>query len=50
MDALVIGGTRFIGRHTVTELLNHDYDVTVFNRGNHETRSRARSGTSRATG
>ncbi|WP_049996679.1 NAD-dependent epimerase/dehydratase family protein [Halococcus sediminicola] len=35
MDALVIGGTRFIGRHTVAELLAHDYAVTVFNRGNH---------------
>lgn len=34
--ALVIGGTRFIGRHTVTELLDHDYEVTIFNRGNHE--------------
>ena len=34
--ALVIGGTRFIGRHTVSELLDSDYDVTVFNRGNHE--------------
>lgn len=37
MNALVIGGTRFIGRHTVAELLNYDYDVTLFNRGNHET-------------
>jgi 2'-hydroxyisoflavone reductase len=36
MNALVIGGTQFIGRHTVTELLHHDYDVTLFNRGNHE--------------
>lgn len=36
MKALVIGGTRFIGRHTVEELIAHDYDVTVFNRGNHE--------------
>jgi nucleoside-diphosphate-sugar epimerase len=35
-DALVIGGTRFIGRHTVEEFLDHGYDVTVFNRGNHE--------------
>ncbi|PSQ21920.1 epimerase [Halobacteriales archaeon QS_9_67_17] len=35
-DALVIGGTRFIGRHTVAEFLDHGYDVTVFNRGNHE--------------
>ena len=33
--ALVIGGTRFIGRHTVNELLTHDYDVTIFNRGQH---------------
>ncbi|WP_136688088.1 NAD-dependent epimerase/dehydratase family protein [Halorhabdus amylolytica] len=35
-SALVIGGTRFIGRHTVEEFLDHDYDVTVFNRGNHD--------------
>ena len=34
--ALVIGGTRFIGRHTVEHLVEHGYDVTVFNRGNHE--------------
>jgi 2'-hydroxyisoflavone reductase len=34
--ALVIGGTRFIGRHLVTELLDHDYRVTTFNRGNHD--------------
>jgi nucleoside-diphosphate-sugar epimerase len=34
--ALVIGGTRFIGRHTVTELRAHDYDVTIFNRGEHD--------------
>ncbi|AFZ74767.1 NAD-dependent epimerase/dehydratase family protein [Natronobacterium gregoryi] len=35
-DALVIGGTRFIGRHLVTELLANGYDVTIFNRGNHD--------------
>ncbi|WP_115864933.1 NAD-dependent epimerase/dehydratase family protein [Halorussus litoreus] len=35
-SALVIGGTRFIGRHLVGELLDHDYDVTIFNRGSHE--------------
>ena len=35
-SALVIGGTRFIGRHLVRDLLDHGYDVTVFNRGNHE--------------
>ncbi|WP_435195776.1 NAD-dependent epimerase/dehydratase family protein [Natronomonas sp. EA1] len=34
--ALIIGGTRFIGRHTVAEFLDHGYAVTVFNRGNHE--------------
>ncbi|MEZ3116875.1 NAD-dependent epimerase/dehydratase family protein [Halobaculum sp. MBLA0147] len=34
--ALVIGGTRFIGRHLVEDLLAHDYDVTLFNRGNHD--------------
>jgi nucleoside-diphosphate-sugar epimerase len=33
---MIVGGTRFIGRHTVRELLDNDYAVTVFNRGNHE--------------
>jgi len=35
-SALVVGGTRFIGRRLVTRLLANDYDVTLFNRGNHE--------------
>lgn len=30
---LVIGGTEFIGRHTVEELLRRGHDVTVFHRG-----------------
>ncbi|MFC7235662.1 NAD-dependent epimerase/dehydratase family protein [Halosegnis marinus] len=34
--ALILGGTRFIGRHTVEEFLDAGYEVTVFNRGNHE--------------
>ncbi|QLG63583.1 NAD-dependent epimerase/dehydratase family protein [Halorarum salinum] len=34
-SALVIGGTRFIGRHVVEDLLEHGYEVTTFNRGNH---------------
>jgi Nucleoside-diphosphate-sugar epimerases len=34
--ALVIGGTRFIGRHLVTELLDGGYEVTLLNRGNHD--------------
>jgi nucleoside-diphosphate-sugar epimerase len=35
-QALIIGGTRFIGRQTVRELVDHDYDVTIFTRGNRE--------------
>ncbi|WP_232701039.1 SDR family oxidoreductase [Halobacterium wangiae] len=35
-SALVVGGTRFVGRHLVEELLAHDYHVTTFNRGNHD--------------
>jgi len=35
-DALVVGGTRFIGRHVVEDLREHGYDVTIFNRGNHD--------------
>ncbi|MCG1002337.1 MULTISPECIES: NAD-dependent epimerase/dehydratase family protein [Halobacterium] len=35
-SALVVGGTRFIGRHLVEELLAHDYRVTTFNRGQHD--------------
>ncbi|MDR5673413.1 NAD-dependent epimerase/dehydratase family protein [Halalkaliarchaeum sp. AArc-GB] len=34
--ALVIGGTRFIGRHTVTEFREAGYEVYMLNRGNHE--------------
>lgn len=34
--ALVIGGTRFIGRHLVSDLLENDCDVAMMNRGNHE--------------
>ena len=34
--ALVVGGTRFIGRATVEELLAGGYEVTVFNRGSHD--------------
>lgn len=35
-QALIIGGTRFIGRHLVTELLDAGYEVTLFNRGTRE--------------
>lgn len=33
MRVLVIGGTRFIGRHTVEELLRRGHEVTIFHRG-----------------
>ncbi len=33
MRVLVIGGTRFIGRATVPELLRRGHDVTIFHRG-----------------
>ncbi|MFC5134868.1 MULTISPECIES: NAD-dependent epimerase/dehydratase family protein [Haloferacaceae] len=34
--ALVIGGTRFIGRHTVEDLIENGYRVTTLTRGNRE--------------
>lgn len=33
MKVLVIGGTQFIGRHVVDQLLANGHDVTLFNRG-----------------
>jgi nucleoside-diphosphate-sugar epimerase len=33
--ALIIGGTRFIGRHLVEEFLDAGYEITLFNRGQH---------------
>ena len=35
-SALVVGGTRFIGRHLVEELLSAGYGITLFNRGEHD--------------
>ena len=34
--ALIVGGTRFVGRYAVRELAASGYDVTIFNRGNRE--------------
>jgi len=34
--ALFLGGTRFIGRHTVSEFRDAGYDVTIVSRGEHE--------------
>ena len=35
MKLLIIGGTRFVGRHLVSAALAQNQDVTLFNRGNH---------------
>ncbi|WP_078394645.1 NAD-dependent epimerase/dehydratase family protein [Shouchella patagoniensis] len=35
LKVLVLGGTRFLGKHIVEELINRNHDVTIFNRGNH---------------
>ncbi len=48
--ALVIGGTRFIGRHLVEDLLAHDYDVTIFNRGSHDNPFADRDGVTHVEG
>ena len=35
MKLLIIGGTRFLGRHLVTAALGRGHEITLFNRGNH---------------
>ena len=35
MKLLIIGGTRFVGRHLVTAALARNHEVTLFNRGKH---------------
>src|SRR6266850_1954967 len=35
MKLLILGGTRFVGRHLVTAALARNHDVTLFNRGKH---------------
>ena len=35
MKILVLGGTRFVGRHLVTAALDRNHQVTLFNRGTH---------------
>ena len=35
-QALIIGGTRFIGRHLTAEFLDAGYEVTLLNRGSHD--------------
>ncbi|MFS1514597.1 NAD-dependent epimerase/dehydratase family protein [Chengkuizengella sp. SCS-71B] len=36
MKILIIGGTRFIGKHLVSEALARGHEVTLFNRGNQQ--------------
>ncbi|MET0886178.1 MAG: NAD-dependent epimerase/dehydratase family protein [Mycetocola sp.] len=36
---LIIGGTRFLGRHLVEAALARNHEVTLFNRGKVEPRS-----------
>jgi 2'-hydroxyisoflavone reductase len=35
MKLLIIGGTRFLGRHLVTAALEREHEITIFNRGTH---------------
>jgi len=35
MKLLILGGTRFVGRHLVTAALERNHEVTLFNRGKH---------------
>ncbi len=37
MKLLVLGGTMFLGRHIVDAALAHNDEVTLFNRGQHNT-------------
>lgn len=37
MKLLILGGTRFLGRHVVTAARARGFEVTVFNRGNYST-------------
>jgi 2'-hydroxyisoflavone reductase len=35
MKLLILGGTRFLGRHLVTAALRRNHEITLFNRGQH---------------
>ncbi len=39
MKVLILGGTRFVGRHLVTAALARNHEITVFNRGKHPSAS-----------
>jgi nucleoside-diphosphate-sugar epimerase len=48
-SALVIGGTGFVGRHAVEELLDHGYDVTTLSRSTPDAEFRDRASLSHVT-
>src|SRR5215204_355296 len=37
MKLLILGGTRFVGRHVITAAQTRGHEVTLFNRGNYST-------------
>src|SRR5678815_1177960 len=43
MKILILGGTRFLGRHLVTSALERNHEVTLFNRGTHPSPTRVES-------
>ena len=43
MKLLIIGGTRFLGRHVVTAALARDHEITLFNRGTHSSETSVES-------
>ena len=42
MKILIIGGTRFVGRHLVSAALSRNHEVTLFNRGKHPSEDMAK--------
>jgi len=48
--ALFVGGTRFIGRHTVEAFLESGYDITTVTRGEHTDPFAGRAGVTNRTG
>ncbi|WP_277553749.1 NAD-dependent epimerase/dehydratase family protein [Halobaculum limi] len=48
--ALFVGGTRFIGRHTVEAFLDAGYDVTTLTRGEHDDPFSGRDGVANRSG
>ncbi len=43
MKLLILGGTRFVGRHLVTATLERKHEITLFNRGQHSSAAVAKA-------